>query len=89
MAERRAHNPEVAGSSPAPATNFISMYNVCEEIDIRVRYQGTEVRIKSECSTFVELIDVFRRVSVALSFSDDLWKEILEEGRKEDIKVIE
>lgn len=64
-------------------------YNVCEEIDIRVRYQGTEVRIKSECSTFVELLDVFRRVSVALSFSDDLWKEILEEGKKEDIEVIE
>lgn len=89
MAERWAHNPEVAGSSPAPATNFVSMYNVSEEIDIRVRYNGTEVRIKSDCSTFAELIDVFRRVSMAISFSDDLWKELLEEGKKQDIEVIE
>jgi len=65
------------------------MYNVSEEIDIRVRYNGTEVRIKSDCSTFTELIDLFRRVSTAISFSDDLWKEILEEGKKEDIEVIE
>lgn len=65
------------------------MYNVSEEIDIRVRYNGTEVRIKSDCSTFTELIDVFRRVSMAISFSDDLWKELLEEGKKQDIEVIE
>lgn len=65
------------------------MYNVSEEIDIRVRYNGTEVRIKSDCSTFAELIDVFRRVSMAISFSDDLWKELLEEGKKQDIEVIE
>lgn len=65
------------------------MYNVSEEIDIRVRYNGTEVRIKSDCSTFAELIDVFRRVSTAISFSDDLWKELLEEGKKQDIEVIE
>ena len=65
------------------------MYNVSEEIDIRVRYNGTEVRIKSDCSTFAELIDVFRRVSTAISFSDDLWKELLEEGKRQDIEVIE
>ena len=65
------------------------MYNVSEEIDIRVRYNGTEVRIKSDCSTFAELIDVFRRVSTAISFSDDLWKELLGEGKKQDIEVIE
>ena len=65
------------------------MYNVSDEIDIRVRYNGTNVRIKTDCSTFAELIDVFRRVSTAISFSDDLWKELLEEGKKQDIEVIE
>jgi hypothetical protein len=65
------------------------MYNVSEEIDIRVRYNGAKVRIKTDCSTFAELIDVFRRVSMAISFSDDLWKELLEEGEKQDIEVIE
>ena len=38
---RRAHNPKVVGSNPAPATNFSSVLRLCQQSKADKRHQAT------------------------------------------------
>jgi hypothetical protein len=53
-----------------------------DAFEIRIKYHGADVRIKTQVRDFTDLINVFRSVSSALTFSDDLWKEAFKEAEK-------